>query len=145
MINTRWVHLFDQFLPDVALQWLIWSMCVVNFVKPELWSQILVCMRFWARDSPQDRVGIRFTSIHPSPICTSPYKPSPLEINRFERPVRVGGLYLTTSFSVDLGSTVEETTSRELIPETAMTFMKYILLIAISIILSWTCWKWKYQ
>ena len=35
MINTRLVHLFYQFLPDVVVQWLIWSRCVAISVEHE--------------------------------------------------------------------------------------------------------------
>jgi len=43
MISTRNIHLFDRFVPDVVLRWLVWSRRVVMFVEPEYlaWMPIL--------------------------------------------------------------------------------------------------------
>jgi hypothetical protein len=38
MINARWVHLFDESVPDADLQGLIRSRCVVISVEPEYLS-----------------------------------------------------------------------------------------------------------
>ena len=48
MINTRWVHLFNQFVPNAVLQWLIWSRCVVIFIETECLSWILAAIRWCA-------------------------------------------------------------------------------------------------
>ena len=50
VVSTRYVHLFDQCVPDAALQCLIWSRCVVIFIDPGYLSQIL-CQKISSRGS----------------------------------------------------------------------------------------------
>ena len=44
MINSRQVHLFDQFVPDAVLQRLILFRCLVIVIEPENSPETLVLM-----------------------------------------------------------------------------------------------------